>query len=157
MDEKPLMLEIMHIHKEWQNYMKKIAQESGIPESYRMIIMFLSRNPGVSQKEVAAFCGTTYAAVSQTIKEMHLTGFIRKETSASDQRYSMLYLTDKGTEYAMKIVEKFKRLIDTGILDPKLAVLCTIKYDTKSGEAEKRCLSRSPCRMRSPSVSWHSA
>ncbi|MBE6731760.1 MAG: winged helix-turn-helix transcriptional regulator [Ruminococcaceae bacterium] len=108
MDEKPLMMEIMHIHKEWQNYMKKIAQESGIPESYRMIIMFLSRNPGVSQKEVAAFCGTTYAAVSQTIKEMHLTGFIRKETSASDQRYSMLYLTDKGTEYAMKTVEKFK-------------------------------------------------
>ena len=108
MDEKPLMLEIMHIHKEWQNYMKKIAQESGIPESYRMIIMFLSRNPGVSQKEVAAFCGTTYAAVSQTIKEMHLTGFIRKETSASDQRYSVLYLTEKGKECAMKTVEKLK-------------------------------------------------
>ena len=108
MSNRPLMLEIMHIHKEWQNYMKKIAQEIGIPDSYRMIIMFLSRNPGASQKEIAAFCGTTYAAVSQTIKEMHLTGFIRKETSALDQRYSVLYLTDKGNECAIKTVEKLK-------------------------------------------------
>ena len=31
MKERPLMLTVMHAHKEWQNYMKKLAQESGIP------------------------------------------------------------------------------------------------------------------------------
>lgn len=108
MKERPLMLTVMHAHKEWQNYMKKLAQESGIPDSYRMIIMYLSRKPGVSQKEIAAFCGTTYAAVSQTIKEMHSGGFIRKEINHEDQRYSMLYLTEKGEECARRILEKIK-------------------------------------------------
>lgn len=42
-----------------------------------------------------------------------------------------------GGSATFEIVEKFKRLIDAGILDPKLAILCTIKYDTTSGNAEK--------------------
>ena len=104
--ELPFMMTVMHIHKEWQNYMKKLAQESGIPDSYRMIIMFLSRKPGASQKDLAAFCGTTYAAVSQTIKEMVSNGYITKEVSETDQRYSVLYLTDKGKECAERTLKR---------------------------------------------------
>ena len=108
MQERPLMMAIMHLHKEWHNYMRKLAQESGIPDSYRMIIMFLSRKPGASQKEIAAFCGTTYAAVSQTIKEMHLNGYIDKKMSEEDQRYNVLYLTEKGEECARATLERIK-------------------------------------------------
>lgn len=80
--------------------MRKCALEVGIPDSYRMIIMYLSRNPGSSQKELAEFASKTTAAINQTVKEMQLNGYIRKETDEKDQRYTKIYLTEKGMEKA---------------------------------------------------------
>ena len=95
-EKKPLMLALMETTKEWKSYMRKIALESGIPDSYRMIIMHLARFPGANQKELAEFSHKTTAAISQTIKEMQYTGYIVKETDESDRRLCRLYLTEKG-------------------------------------------------------------
>lgn len=88
--------------------MRRAATEVGIPDSYRQIIMFLSRHPGSSQKELAEFCRTTYAAVSQTAKEMQLTGYIIKEENPDDRRYARLSLTEKGIDAAQRILEKLR-------------------------------------------------
>ena len=106
MDNKPLMLVIKHTYREWTNYMRKLALEAGIPDSYRMIVMYLSRNPGASQKDLAEHCQMTPAAVSQTIKEMQLTGYINKEASKEDKRLVQLYLTEKGVSGAKRIRTK---------------------------------------------------
>lgn len=88
--------------------MRKAASEIGVPDSYRYIIMFLSRHPGASQKELAEFCRTTYAAVSQTVKEMQLTGYIIKEESPHDRRYTQISLTQKGEDASRRILEKLR-------------------------------------------------
>lgn len=93
---KPLMLTIKHLDKEWQKYLRKLSAQIGMPEAYRHIIMFLSRNPGASQKQVAEFCQMTGAAISQTIKEMQLAGYVQREVDEADQRYYKLYLTEKS-------------------------------------------------------------
>lgn len=54
--EKPLMLLIRDTYRLWANYMKGVAARAGVPDSYRMVLTFLLRNPGVSQKELAAHC-----------------------------------------------------------------------------------------------------
>ena len=104
--EKPLMLVVRDTYKLWANYMRAVAVQSGVPDSYRMVLIFLLRNPGASQKDLAAHCGITTASVSQTVKEMGITGYLRKETDCSDQRYVKLYLTQKGETCAMQIREK---------------------------------------------------
>lgn len=106
MDNRPLMLVLKHTYKEWANYMRKLALEAGIPDSYRMIIMYLSRHPGASQKDLAEYCQMTPAAVSQTIKEMQLTGYINKEASDGDKRLVQLYLTEKGKSSAERVHTK---------------------------------------------------
>lgn len=106
--KKPLMLALMETTKEWKSYMRKIALEAGIPDSYRMIIMHLARFPGANQKDIAEFSHKTTAAISQTIKEMQYTGYIVKETDESDRRLCKLYLTDKGMESALRVREKLK-------------------------------------------------
>lgn len=106
MDKKPLMLTIKHTDRLWNGYMRKIALEAGIPDSYRTIIMFLSRHGEASQKELAEFAQTTYAAVSRTVKEMRLTGYVTKETADGDRRYAKLTLTDKGRECGERIRDK---------------------------------------------------
>ena len=103
---KPLMLTIKKLDKEWFRYLRKISGELGMPEAYRRIIMFLSFNEGASQKEVAAFCEMTGAAVSQTIKEMQLLGYIRKENDKDDMRFFKLYLTEKAKASVEIIREK---------------------------------------------------
>lgn len=109
MDNKQLMLEIHKTSKCWKKYMGKIAQQSGIPDSYRMILMFISRHPGTNQKELSKFCQRTPASISQTIKEMILTGFLEKKYDTSDQRYVKLFLSDKGTQSSELIEEKVQK------------------------------------------------
>lgn len=102
------MMALKHTERTWACYMRRAAAEVGIPDSYRHIIMFLSRHPGSSQKELAEFSRTTYAAVSQTVKEMQLTGYIIKEEDPQDRRYARLSLTEKGQDAAQRVLEKLR-------------------------------------------------
>ena len=107
--EESLMRIIRGISKLWANEMRLAAASVGVPDSYRMILAFLLRCPGASQKELAAHCGITTASVSQTVKEMALRGYLRKEPDEKDQRCVKLYLTGKGEECAKRILEKITR------------------------------------------------
>ena len=120
-NKRPLMYTIKQLDKEWIRYLKRNSGELGISDTFRQIIMFLSRNPGASQKDVAHFCNMTGAAVSQTIKEMQLSGFILKETHEEDQRFFKLYLTDKAKEKVEYICSKIYEADNfvTGIVSAK--------------------------------------
>ena len=107
--EKPLMLVIRDTYRLWASYMKGVAARAGVPDSYRMVLPFLLRNPGVSQKELAAHCGITTASVSQTVKEMGLTGYLKKEVDDKDLRYVRPYLAEKGEACARQIRETIHR------------------------------------------------
>ncbi|MBQ4115860.1 MAG: winged helix-turn-helix transcriptional regulator [Clostridia bacterium] len=103
------MMALGRTQKEWVNHMRKCALEVGIPDSYRMIIMFLSRHEGANQKELAEFANKTTAAINQTVKEMQSNGYIKMETDESDRRYTKLYLTEKGLEKSTLLRERLHK------------------------------------------------
>lgn len=107
--EKTLMMVLRDTHKLWQERMRAIAAEAGVPDSYRMVLSYLRRHPGANQKEIAAFRNITTASVSQIVKEMQLTGYLRKETDAEDQRYVHLYLTERGEACAREIWQRVRQ------------------------------------------------
>lgn len=107
-NRKPLMFVIKQLDKEWKKYLRKISQEVGMSDTYRKIIMFLSRNPGSNQKQIAEICDMTSAAISQIIKEMQLLGYVNKECDKNDQRYFKLFLTDKAKEKVDIIRDKIQ-------------------------------------------------
>lgn len=104
--DKPLMLTMKETYKIWADYMKYISVDVGVPDSYRMVLTFLLRNPGASQKEIAFHRNITMASVSQIIKNMQYEGYLEKKTDSRDQRYVQLYLTDKGKECAKQIRDR---------------------------------------------------
>lgn len=106
--EEPLMRTILRTNKQWTLYRRKISQELGIPDSYRMILMYLNKHPGASQKEIAEFRDITTSSVNQTVKEMLLTGYLEKQTSEEDLRCSKLYLTEKGVQCATQIRQRIE-------------------------------------------------
>lgn len=97
---KTLMMALSRAQKEWIRHMRRCALEVGIPDSYRTVILFLSRHPGANQKMLAEFSDKTTAAINQTVKEMLAGQYIRKETDETDQRYTKLFLTEKGQQKA---------------------------------------------------------
>lgn len=107
--EKPLMMVIRDTYKLWQEHMRAIAAEVGVPDSYRMVLSYLRRHPGANQKEIAAFRNITTASVSQIVKEMQLRGYLRKEADPDDQRYVRLYLTERGEACAEEILQRVHR------------------------------------------------
>lgn len=106
--KRSVMMALSRTRRAWADHTKAVALEFGIPDSYRTIIMYLNREPGANQKNIAEFANITTAAVNQTVKEMIANGYLEKETDETDRRYTKLYLTDKGKEIAQKLREKLR-------------------------------------------------
>lgn len=130
-NKRPLMYTVKQLDKAWIKYLKKNSAELGISDTYRQIIMYLSKNPGASQKDIAEFCNMTGAAVSQTIKEMQMFGFILKQTDEVDQRCYKLYLTDKSlkkVEYIRQKIFEMDSFITKTVTAEKEAEISEILY-----------------------------
>jgi DNA-binding MarR family transcriptional regulator len=103
MEQKPLMLMVRQLDRAWRERLRKISAEAGIPDPYARILAYLHRNPGASQKDLAEHTQKTYAAISQTVKEMLREEYVRRETDSEDQRCAKLYLTEKGRNCSLQL------------------------------------------------------
>lgn len=96
----------------WNEQVRQIAQQEGIPDSYRPVIMFLHRNPGASQKSIAEFMNVTTSAVNQVVKSMVEEGFVQKEPDPADGRSYKLYLTEKSEDVACRLKKRLSESDD---------------------------------------------
>lgn len=106
MKEKPIMFMVRQLDRAWRERLRRISAEEGIPDPYARILSYLHRNPGASQKDLSEHTQKTYAAISQTVKEMLREDYVRRETDSADQRYARLYLTEKGAGCAQRLREE---------------------------------------------------
>ncbi len=104
--KRTLMMAMARTRRAWNNHVKEVAHSIGIPDSYRMVISYLSRNPGANQRNIAEFADVTTSAVNQTVKSMMEEGYLHKETDECDKRHSKLFLTKKGEAVGMKLRER---------------------------------------------------
>lgn len=107
-----LMRELGRTRRAWNDHVRTIALAEGIPDSYRSVIMFLHRNPGSTQKTVAAFAGVTTSAINQVVKSMLDDAYLRKEIDPSDKRSFRLYLTDSGKTIADRLHKRLDKSDD---------------------------------------------
>lgn len=100
---RTLMMAMARTRRAWNNHVKEVALDIGIPDSYRTVISYLHRNPGANQRNIAEFADVTTSAINQTVKSMIEEGYLRKETDDCDKRHSKLFLTEKGEEVGEKL------------------------------------------------------
>lgn len=96
----------------WDDHMRKAAQQEGIPDSYRPIIMYLKRCPGASQKSIAEFLNVTTSAVNQTVKSMIDDDYLEKQPDPADGRSFKLFLTEHGEEIAGRLRKRLQHSDD---------------------------------------------
>lgn len=104
--KRSVMMALSRTKRAWDNHIKEIALSVGIPDSYRTIIMYLTRHPGANQRNIAEFSDITTSAVNQTVKSMIAEGYLQKETDTNDKRHSRLFLTEKGEAVASTLRER---------------------------------------------------
>ena len=104
--KRTLMMAMARTRRAWKNHVKEVAHSIGIPDSYRMVISYLHRNPGANQRNIAEFADVTTSAVNQTVKSMIEEEYLRKETDNCDKRHSKLFLTEKGEAVGNKLRER---------------------------------------------------
>ena len=53
--KRTVMMAILRTRRAWMEHTKAVAHEMGIPDSYRMIIMYLLREPGPIRRMLRNF------------------------------------------------------------------------------------------------------
>ena len=104
--KQTLMRSVAKARRAWNNHVREITLAEGIPDSYRTVLLFLLRNPGSSQRNIAEFAGVTTSAINQVVKSMLEEDYLRKEVDPTDKRNTRLYLIEKGRAAAEKLREK---------------------------------------------------
>lgn len=85
---------------------KQVVKLFGIHRTQHIILMFLSRNENVSQKEIADFFQISPAAVAVTVKKLEKYGFIVKASNNEDNRKNVIKITSLGQQ----IVDETKKI-----------------------------------------------
>lgn len=81
---------------------KKVVTSLGLHRSQHMLLMCLSENNGISQKELASRLKISPAAVAVTLNKLEKSGFIVRNESMSDGRQNSVILTEK----AKRVIDK---------------------------------------------------
>ncbi len=71
----------------------------------------ISKNEGISQKELSEFLLVGKSTTAKAVKHMMQNGYIRKEKDEKDRRIDRLYLTEAGREIAPSLQNTFHELV----------------------------------------------
>ena len=86
-----LCLHILRRHHLLEN-----ASRDRIHPGQVYLLSTVVREPGLTQRELAARMGVTAASVAQSVRRMETTGLLTRRSDDADRRRNRLYATDAG-------------------------------------------------------------
>lgn len=70
--------------------------DTGVYRSQHQILMYVSQNPNVSQKDIAKLHGVSSASIAVSLKKLEQGGYIRRIVDQKDNRVNQICITEKG-------------------------------------------------------------
>ena len=81
-----------------------ILAEFGFGRAHHRVIHFVARNPGIRVTELLAILRITKQSLGRVLKQLVEQGFVEQREGPSDRRQRLLFLTDRGSELAGRLV-----------------------------------------------------
>ncbi len=97
------------------------ARRYGMTRAQGVILVRLSRQPGISQNEMAALCEVEPITVGRLVDRLEARGMIERRPDTSDRRVRRLHLLAAAAP-VLDVIEAYKNELTgllTGELDPK--------------------------------------
>ena len=104
-------------------YLGRELNKSGVYRSQHQILMFISRCPNASQKEIANRQHVSTATIAVSLKKMEKGGYISRVADKDDNRFNQICITPKGqavVEGSEKIFKKVENALFAGFTDEEL-------------------------------------
>lgn len=100
-------IRVTRIHR---SVMERQLEGTGVYRSQHQILMFVSNNPKVSQKELADMYGVSGATIAVSLKKLEKGGYIERVVDQNDNRCNQICITQKGRKVVEESVCIFRRL-----------------------------------------------
>ncbi len=105
---------------------KHAVEAFGIHRSQHMMLMYISKNEKISQRQIAEHFNISPAAVAVTLKKLESSGLVIRNAAQTDSRRNDISISDKG----MKIIDETRyifgaidRLMFKDFTDDDIALL----------------------------------
>ena len=95
-EEFKLMEKYICVNRKHRKILEQRLNSTGVYRSQHQILMVISENPNISQKELARMYGVSGATITVSLKKLEQGGYISREVDSKDNRYNQIRLTEKG-------------------------------------------------------------
>ena len=89
--------------------MQSNLDQTGVYQSQHRLLMKISHNQNVSQKDLAGFMEVSAATIAVSLKKLEKGGYIKKEMDQGDNRLNQITITEKGK----KVVEQSEQIFSS--------------------------------------------
>ena len=89
--------------------MQYYLDETGVYQAQHRLLMEISRNPNISQNDIAKLMDVSAATVAVSLKKLEKGGYINKVMDEEDNRLNKITVTEKGN----RVVEHSKRIFQS--------------------------------------------
>jgi len=105
---KEIIFQLINFAVKHRKIMQNYLDETGVYQAQHRLLMEISHNPSVSQKDIANSMGVSAASIAVSLKKLKKGGYINKEIDEGDNRLNQITITEKGKE----VVEQSKKIFD---------------------------------------------
>jgi len=124
---KAIIYQIIGFAIRHRKVMQNYLDETGVYQAQHHLLMRISHNRNVSQKDLALSMDVSPSTIAVSLKKLEKGGYIKKEMDKGDNRFNKIAITEKG----YRVVEQSRQIFESA--DQKLFEGFT--------EEEKRTLS----------------
>lgn len=99
------------VYRNLQSILNIKLQDIPIHGGQHDFLYVISKSEGITQKELSQRLFVDKSTTAKAIKSLVALGYIKKETSPEDKRFTKLYLTEKGHMIKARIQDTFLELV----------------------------------------------
>ena len=112
-DPREILGPIAHIYRSHLAYMTKELEAYRIGSGQFEFLFILYHRDGISQETLAKILKVSKATSTRAIQSLEKEGYVYRQKDENDLRAYRVYLTEKGMEMRVVILEKLVSFIDT--------------------------------------------
>lgn len=98
------------VDRQLRRCIEKHVDQSGIYRGQHMMLMWLGRNPGATQAQLAKARDISPAATTNALQKLEKDGYILRQPDADDSRINHLQITDKGRSVIEQSIQTFQKI-----------------------------------------------
>ena len=98
-------LRVCRCHK---RFIEQRISAFGMSENQHHLLIYLEKNPNVSQTHLARELNISTAAVTISLKKLEAEGYLTRSMDEKDNRYNQVEITQKGREIISQSFEIFQ-------------------------------------------------